>query len=1003
MSVEKLPSAGIPVSTYRLQFNGRFTYADATKLVPYLHDLGITDIYSSPCFKTARGSVHGYDIVDANVLNPEIGGEAGLDQFVSALRTHEMGHILDIVPNHMYVESEENNWWMDVLENGPSSLYANFFDIDWSPAKKELQNKILIPILGEQYGTVLERQELRLSFKDGAFFLSYYDHRLPIAPDTYAAILTHRMERLRTLLPPDHPHMVELLSILTALGCLPAYTATDRDRTVERRREKETIKRRLAVLCADSPLVSGFLDANITSLNGITGAPESFNLLDDLLNRQVWRLSHWRVATEEINYRRFFDINGLAAIRVEDPEVFRKTHELLFRLVREGKVTGLRVDHPDGLYDPREYFRRLQRECLVQIRLAGAEGNTPTKTPLGKNPLEAEIRKECEEILRSDPTFKPFFVLGEKILTGGEKMPEDWPIFGTTGYAFLNPLNAIFIDTANARTFDKIYTGFVRSKFNYQGLVYEKKRLIVLTAMSGEINRLGEYLNYLAEKNRHTRDFTLNSLRTAIAEVIVSFPVYRTYITDRGVDERDRRYVEQAVSKAKRHNPALSGTVFDFLKRVLLLDCPGCFDEADRMEWVDFVMKFQQLTGPIMAKGLEDTVFYVYNRLISLNEVGGDPERFGTPLDAFHRQNIETIKTRPGSLVTTSTHDTKRSEDVRARLNVLSEVPLEWRGCVVRWRRFNKGAKPVVDGRPVPDRNEEYLLYQTLVGIWPLGPLSDQGYADLKGRIRDNLVKSVREAKVNSSWISPDLPYEDGLAHFVDAILLKPADQPFVRDFRAFQDEIAYLGMFNSLSQTLLKITSPGVPDFYQGTEGWDFSLVDPDNRKPVDFKLREAILKRLKRRIEGPRKNRAATAKALLRSWKDGMVKLYVIRTTLNYRRENRALFREGDYTPLVSEGRFGENVCAFARRRDGKTAIVVVPRLVTRISRDLDKPPLGLAVWENSCIAVPDQIAEDAFHNVLTSETISVAKAAGRRTLRLGEIFANFPVALLEGRTSD
>ena len=910
-------SLRIPVSTYRLQLNRQFTFAGAAKLVPYLNELGITDVYVSPCFTAKEGSTHGYDVVDPGRLNPELGGDRGYQRLVTELKRFGMGLIVDIVPNHMCVESKANLWWMDLLENGPSSLYADFFDVDWSPAKRELEDKVLIPVLGDQYGTVLERQELRLTFEEGAFFLDYYDHRLPVIPETYPDILKYRRSELREAVDPDHHDMIEFLSIITALNCLPPYGSREREAVIERRREKETIKHRLRTLCRKNPAIRGFIDDNLRIFNGTSGDHQSFNLLDDLLGKQVWRLSYWRVATEEINYRRFFDINGLAAIRMENPAVFRKTHELVFRLIREGSITGLRVDHPDGLYDPSEYFRKLQRACF----LAGRGSADASFRDTG-------LAKEYEEITASDPQFKPFYIVGEKILTKGERVPEDWPIFSTIGYAFLNPLNGIFVDTTKSKDFDEIYGRFIGSKPNYQDLVYEKKKLIMLTAMSGEINMLGHSLNSISEKNRHTRDFTLNSLRVAITEVIACFPVYRTYITGAGISDWDRRYIEYAVSKARRRNPAMSASIFDFLSNVMLFRYPEEeLKESERAEWIDFVMRFQQVTGPVMAKGVEDTVFYVYNRLLSLNDVGGNPERFGTTLEAFHGQNIETAKGRPCSLITTSTHDTKRSEDVRARLNVLSEVPDEWRRHLAKWSRLNRKMKPLVEGRPVPDRNEEYLFYQTLLGIWPTGPMRPGLYEAIRARMREYMLKAVREAKVNSSWISPDQPYEEGLIKFVDAVLSEPVPGPFLQNFTIFQRKIAYLGIFNSLSQTLLKITSPGVPDFYQGTETWDFSLVDPDNRRPVDFNARRRVMKQLKRRMAAT--SRVGLARELVRTWQNGVIKLYVTVTALNYRREMKLLFKDGAYLPLDAQGRRKENVCAFARRKEGRVALTVVPEV--------------------------------------------------------------------------
>jgi len=998
MDSEGLPLPRIPVSTYRLQFNRRFTFSDATKVLPYLDELGISDIYASPYFKARKGTIVGYDIVDPARLNPEIGTEAAYNRLIRELQKRKMGQILDIVPNHMYVGSEDNAWWLDVLENGPSSPYALFFDIDWNPVKRELKNKVLIPVLGEQYGTVLERQELKLIFETGAFFLCCYDRKLPMLPETYVDILKHRIEKLETLLPIDDPSLVKLLSIMTALSCLPSYTEREQSKLAERIREKEIIKKRLYKLHKESRAIRDFIDENVRIFNGTKKEPHSFDLLNDLLGKQVWRLSDWRVAAEEINYRRFFDINSLAAIRMEDPVVFKKAHELVLKLIGEGKVTGLRVDHPDGLYDPSEYFKRLQRECFLRVRLAHAQRvqGKKSNTPVEASP-EPEILRQYAERVASDPQFKPFYVVGEKILSKDEKLSEDWPIFSTVGYVFLNPLNGIFVDTANGKVFDKIYERFIRSKMDYQDLVYEKKRLIMIVAMSGEINRLAHYLNHLSEKNRHTRDFTLNSLRTTITEVIAYFPVYRTYITRAGVHERDRRYVEQAASKAKRKNPALCESIFDFLKNVLLLNYPDDFGETDKMEWVDFVMRFQQVTGPVMAKGLEDTVFYVYNRLISLNEVGGDPEGFGTRLDAFHGQNIETAKSRPYSLITTSTHDTKRSEDVRARLNVLSEIPGEWQRCLSRWSRLNRKKKLVVHGRMVPDRNDEYLLYQTLLGVWPANRMTVAEYEEFTARIRDYMLKATREAKVDTNWISPNVPYEEALLKFIDAVLASSSANTFLKDSDILQKKVAYFGMFNSLSQTLLKITSPGVPDFYQGTETWDFSLVDPDNRRPIDFVIRKQMLARLKKELTRPNADSVGLARKLLRTWPDGLIKLYVTFISLSYRKMHHRLFEEGAYVPLTVDGQLVEHVCAFARHGEGDTVLVIVPRFLTYLVRSVNHLPLGQKVWKGSGVVLPEETLGSNFINIFTGETIQAAKQHEKRILSLGEVFANFPVALL------
>ena len=567
----------IPIATYRLQFNCQFRFLDAKSIISYLHELGISDIYASPYLEAKKGSLHGYDILDHHHLNPEIGTEKEYDEFVEELKKYKMGQILDIVPNHMSIAEDENIWWMDVLENGPSSGYADFFDIDWKPVKDELENKVLIPVLGDQYGRILENQELRLKFEEGAFFINYFERKFPVAPSSYRRILEYRIDELKKKMGGDHSHLQELLSIITALEHLPPRTEKNGERMLERRREKEIIKRRLWELHTRSDEVRFFIDENVRIFNGEKGNPRSFDLLDELLNDQVYRLSHWQVATEEINYRRFFDINELAAIRAEAPRVFQETHQIIFKLVREGKVTGLRVDHPDGLYNPTEYFYRLQRGCFVQfcLRAMGKENEPVLEERIGRL-YDEEISETPSSLLRL-----PFYIVGEKILIKSERMPEDWPIFSTTGYVFLNSVSGIFVDMGKAKAFDDIYSRFIRAKVDYQDLIYEKKKLIMLTSMPSEINTLGHYLNRISEKNRHTRDFTLNSLTTAVMEVIACFPVYRTYVTESGVNEIDRRHIGQAISRAKRKNPALSATIFDFLENILLLRFPEGLNETD--------------------------------------------------------------------------------------------------------------------------------------------------------------------------------------------------------------------------------------------------------------------------------------------------------------------------------------------------------------------------------------------------------------------------------------
>jgi (1->4)-alpha-D-glucan 1-alpha-D-glucosylmutase len=993
MAADASTGLRIPSATYRLQFNGEFGFSAAREIVSYLNDLGITDIYASPFFKAREGSRHGYDIVDQNSLNPEVGTEEEFDAFVDTLKQYAMGQILDIVPNHMCID-RANALWMDLLENGPSALSAVFFDIEWQPVKQELENKVLIPILGDQYGTVLENGELNLSFEEGSFFIFYYDHKLPVIPKTYSIVLTHRIEELEEALPAEDPGFQELMSIVTALKHLPSPTVKDPERIAERYREKEIVKRRLGALYDECPEIREFIDRNVALINGTKGESASFDLLDDLLGQQVYRLSYWRVATEEINYRRFFDINSLGAIRVEDPAVFEKTHRLVFTLVATGKISGLRIDHADGLLDPEDYLKRLQSACFIQMY-----GNTSASgQPAGTSDAEtdADAREKYDRIVAADPSYKPFYIIGEKILLKGEKLPDGWPVFSTTGYDFANQVNSLFVDTSNAKVFEALYTRFMQHRIDFQDVVYQKKKLVMQVSMSSEINTLGHYLNRISELNRHTRDFTLNSLTKSIVEVIACFPVYRTYITNYDVSERDRQYMETTISRAKRQNPAISASVFDFIRDVLMLRFPDTMNEEYKPAWLDFVKRFQQITGPVMAKGVEDTTFYVYNRLVSLNEVGGSPERFGITLEAFHGQNIERGKSRPLAMMATSTHDTKRSEDVRARINVLSEIPVQWREGLYRWSRQNRRLKMVVDGKPAPSRNEEYLLYQILVGAWPFCDPDADEFAAFRSRIQQYMLKAMREAKVHTSWISPNSLHEDAAMFFIDSILKDSRHNNFIQDFVSFQKLTAACGIFNSLSQTLLKITSPGIPDFYQGNELWDFSLVDPDNRRLVDYRIRKTLLDELQR-IESS-EGLLETARMVVSTRDDGRIKMYLTAKALNFRRENRELFEAGRYLPLTVEGACRDHVCAFERSDNDSAVLVVVPRFCSRLIRDTSGLPLGPDVWQDTRIEQPFDAAASRYRNIFTGEVLGLVEREGRPSLALQDILAVFPVALLE-----
>lgn len=991
-----------PRATYRLQFHAGFPLDAAVPLTAYLDDLGISDLYASPLLTARAGSPHGYDITDHSAISPDLGGEEAFRRLSEALRHHGLGLLLDVVPNHMGIGDLRNSWWTDVLENGPASIYAAYFDIDWSPVPPELQHKVLLPVLGDQYGNVLERGELRLRYADGAFFLDYWDHTFPVAPRSYSLLLAYRLEELIAELGPAHDDVVELQSILTAISYLPCRTETAPDKVLERNREKEVIKRRLHSLCERSPAVRAAIAATITHFNGIPGDPRSFDRLDELIANQSYRLAFWRVAAEEINYRRFFDINDLAAIRVELPEVLQATHQFILRLLAEGHASGLRIDHPDGLWNPAHYFRQLQTSYLAYRAAThlGIAESGPNGLVLPED-LASEVQAWIEQRFAATgagPVHWPLYVVAEKILSAGETLPEDWAIAGTTGYDFLNEVNGIFVDQASRRELDRLYADVVGPQPPFANLVNAKKKEIMLISLASEVNTLSHLLDRLTEANRRYRDFTLNSLTFAIREVLAALPVYRTYISGPGsVTPWDERFVEAAVREARRRNPRTAQAIFDFLRDTLLLRNLDSFAPEAQNEVVRFVMKFQQLSGPVMAKGVEDTAFYVYNRLVSLNEVGGHPEHFGTTVDALHHHASERSRRWPGSLLATSTHDTKRSEDVRARINVLSELPREWRRAVAAWSRLNAARKTNVDGEALPSRNDEYLLYQTLVGAWPFeeaGPTPAELSAFCE-RILQYMEKATREAKVHTSWINPNEQYDEAVRRFVAGILDPRRSARFLEQLGSFSRRVAYFGRFNSLSQTLIKLTAPGVPDLYQGCELWDLSLVDPDNRRPVDYGLRARLLGELRTRIAGG--DLAGLATELLEHATDGRIKLYLTHRALGLRRERPALFAEGVYLPLGAAGERAEHVVAFARRHGADEALTVAPRLALRLAGGEERPPVG-ALWGNTWLPLPHVDRGEHYRDRFTGANLVVGEHDGEPGLPLAELLAHFPVALLE-----
>ena len=949
--------ARIPVSTYRLQFNREFTFGQARALADYFRELGVTDFYSSPVLKARPGSLHGYDIVDHAQVNPESGGEEQLSGLLRHLREQGMGFIVDVVPNHMSIAEAQNAWWQDVLENGPGSHFARHFDIDWNPPNPTLQNRVLLPILGDQFGRVLEREELRVSYRDGGFLLNYWETQLPVAARTSTLVLRLALEGARARLPESDPNALELESIITALEHLPPRTETDPARLRERRREKDVVRRRLSTLVKESNVVRAAVHDALARLNGSEGRPESFDALEELVSRQAYRLSFWRVAADEINYRRFFDVNELAALRVEERPVFTAVHEVVLRLVRQGLITGLRVDHVDGLLDPLKYLANLQREA--RGRHAGA---------------------------------RPFYVVVEKILGHDELLRREWPVHGTTGYEFMNLLNGVFVDAANGQALRELYAGFTGARARFTDLLYECKRLILKAAMSSELFVLSRRLTRIAERSRYTRDFTQNSLHRALTEVIACFPVYRTYIrrTQAGVGPDDRLNINAAVRAAKRRNPAEDTSVFDFIASLLLLKDPEGTGPHERAERRDFALRFQQLTSPVTAKGLEDTAFYRFYPLASLNEVGGEPALIGVSLERFHERNRDRQETWPHALSATSTHDTKRGEDTRARINVLSEIPGEWNRALHRWRALNRARKAMLGGQDVPDANEEYLIYQTLVGTWPLEGLSDGNRAEYTRRLQEYTGKALKEAKLHTSWINPNEEYERAVPDFVASLLDPSVSNDFIRDFEEFRKLPTRAGLLNSLSQTLLKTTAPGVPDFYQGTELWAFTLVDPDNRRPVDYDLRRQLLASLRDVGEG---DASEFAEGLLERPEDGRVKLYVTARALNFRRARAALFARGDYLAQRAAGRRAANVVSFARTFEGDAAVVVAARFFTRLGVGREGTlSLRREMWGDTALHL-EGVEGGRYRDVLTGREFEARDGV----LPLAEVLSPLPVALL------
>ncbi|VTU01559.1 maltooligosyl trehalose synthase : Maltooligosyltrehalose synthase OS=Geobacter bemidjiensis (strain Bem / ATCC BAA-1014 / DSM 16622) GN=Gbem_0134 PE=4 SV=1: Alpha-amylase [Gemmataceae bacterium] len=979
----------VPTATYRLQLQSAFTFEDARAVVAYLARLGISDAYASPLFRAKPGSTHGYDVCDFGQLNPELGGEPAFTALAAELAAGGMGLVVDFVPNHMAVEPVLNPWWRDVLEHGPASAHARFFDIDWSPEKPELRGKVLLPFLGDHYGRVLERGELALEFHGGELAVVYAGLSRPLDPKCYPAVLRRGLDALRAEAGEADLHLQEFLSILTALDNLPAATDPAPERVAERLRESRFAKERLARLADAAPRVRQHIDDALAAVNGTPDRPDSFDALHALLEVQSYRLSYWKTAAHEINYRRFFDINQLAGLRVEEPAAFAAMHALVLQLVGAGTVTGLRLDHIDGLFDPAGYLARLQDAAFDARAAAAAPGH----------PAPAVWRAAERERDPDGPAARPLYVVVEKILSGGEALP-NWPAEGTTGYDFLNDVSRLQVNPRNARAVRQVYVRFTERPDPFADVVYDCKKLITWTSLAAELNVLAHALDRLSEGDRRARDFTLDGLREALREVAVCFPVYRTYVDAAGTSDTDRQVIDQAIRRARQRNRATEESVFDFVRGALLPDRAALSEEAYRAR-LGFAMKFQQYTGPLQAKGLEDTAFYRYNVLVSLNEVGGDPQRFGGTVAQFHQANQARCERAPRAMLATATHDTKRGEDARARLHVLSEVPGAWGRRVERWAAINTDCRTTVDAAPAPDRNDEYLFYQALVGSWPAGLTEPVAPPELVPRLKDYMAKATREAKVHTSWITANEGYDQAVARFVEEALTGPRAREFLTRFVPFQRRVAHAGMINSLAQLVLKVASPGVPDFYQGTELWDLSLVDPDNRRPVDYGHRAAALAELEPclddRAPKPPAEQAAAVADWLANWPDGRIKLFVTACGLRLRRSAPDLFLNGAYVPLAVEGERADHAVAFARRLGDEWVVAVVPRLVAPLSASKSALPVGAAVWGDTVVRLPPECTASAFRNAFTREAVPATPGAEGATVRLADALGVCPVALL------
>jgi (1->4)-alpha-D-glucan 1-alpha-D-glucosylmutase len=916
-------SKPIPRATYRLQLNKDFGFDQAAALAPYLAKLGVSHVYCSPYLRARPSSTHGYDIVSHTELNPELGDAEAFDRMVVAFRKNGLGQVLDFVPNHMGVGGADNPWWLDVLEWGPNSEFAGWFDIDWESDRRYLQGKLLVPFLGDQYGAVLQSGALRLKFDAQAGSLAvwaYDSHKLPITPLHYERILGD-----------THPD-------LERLGDAFAHLSNWRPHIARRALD---LKAELTKSAKDDPDVAAAIEAAVDQFNGETGDLQSWSRLDALIRDQHWRAADFRVAADDINYRRFFNINDLAGVRMELSELFDHAHSLVFRLLDEGILDGIRLDHVDGLLDPKGYCLRLRERAP-----------------------------------------RPFYLVVEKILAPHESLREDWDVEGTTGYEFANLVTGLLNNPAGEEPLTRFYAEFTGEREAFADIVRDSKMRIMENEMASELNVLARDAARVARSNARTADFTNNVLQRALKEVIAVFPVYRTYVDGRSDQNADRRDIDWAVAQARRHGAALDPSVFDFLHQLLTCDLVAEPRSGfSRVAVVRVAMRAQQYSGPVMAKGLEDTAFYRYNRMLALNEVGGHPDQFRISLPAFHYANAQRAKRTPHAMLSTSTHDTKRGEDTRARLAVISEMPDEWAQQVRLWSRMLRARSAGSPEDAPPDRNDEYVFYQLLLGAWPAelspGKLDPAGVDAFRLRIEGAMTKAMREAKVHTTWAAPNAAYEDAVMGFIRYALDTSCTNAFLESFSGFQRRAAALGARNSLVQTVLKLTVPGVPDIYQGAELWDFSMVDPDNRRPVDYEARHSLLK-------AEESGRGDLAE-LLATWRDGRIKLRLITDLLALRQRAPELFSSGSYDALSASGPQADRVCAFSRSVGDSTFVVAASLFPGKADA-----PDG---WTDTAVPLPGATDGQRWKDLFSGREVAVNNGS----VTAQELFAVLPVSVL------